>query len=879
MGSIDAFQKAGFPLSLLLPVIPWDGTKDQRAGKSPGTLGTDGTWVGLRDWENGVDPAILLALDRRGANCGILLGKETPDGSTLVVMDIDTEPHPTDPAHRDSRIAQILADIAVSHASSEIKGPFWVRLSRPGRASILFRMAKGAAPGSKEVLSFYQNVSGNSVKRGKIEILARGQQCAVGGSHVFGSGTPLRWYRTDNPSEMRPAPAFASLPVIRDRECLSRIVEAFKKDIEGRGLLTTRRAGKPSEALDYLTSDEKLPPSPDRLVNTLDGMPHDDRVTRADYVNIMRSVAACTQAMAQRNMPFDDITVSEAAVSWAARWPGTSFEDEESKWESDFRHTVSDYLGWPVINHWALRLGEKQAITERAQDDFEASAEAPPAVIARAELAGPLAKNDKAPLARADIMTGKGEGVRKIRKRKLGDVNLCDVPSSDIQIADSIQEDLEYFALWIAAEKRWIIWNGTEYGWAHPEGSLVVERWIQDELVAYTMRHGSGWNDSARARVMSQAKVSAVERILRSRLCARADEVNSKPLYLQTPDGAYDLRTGEKISWRAQRDLIDTRRTSVTPRDGASPHFDQLIRHLCCGDAAVTNWLWHYLGYLLLGKPAAHILLVLYGPGGNGKGAFDRALQHVLGDYGVTLDKGVVLESGRADHKTALYEIRGRRYWGVSEIRAGEAWNEGQVQSLTGGDIIKARGMGQDMQSVKAEGAFVISTNHLPKFHQINNAIARRFRFIHSRLVPDKPDYLLSEKLAAEAPAILAKMMGYARKVLGADFALPETPAAMEAVANLIFAEQDTFFTWFRENLVRRTGASVTLDEARKSFAAYLPGGVESEGPDMGTAAEMTRADFIASMRRAGFLCVKGRVNGRITDTFEGVDWCRKRSA
>lgn len=885
MGAISKARAAGFGDNLLLPIIPHDGTKDARAGKAPGTLNTSGNWVGLSKWaEQGVDSGTLTALDKLKANCGLRLGRPGPAGETLVFLDGDTEPG-ADLASRDGKVALAICAIIHTTVASYLKKPFWVRKSRPGRTGILFRIAAGQDAGTKDVLHLSNIENAGVVKsRGKIEVLAHGQQCVIGGIHPFNNGTPIEWRKSNDADKVEDAPEYASIPLLPSRESLTEIILAIKDSLESKGITTTRRAGKMSSDFSEMSAEEKTPPSAQDLINTLNALPHDDRVVRQDYVNIMRSVAECIRGLELRNDDFDVTEIEEAAVDWAARWPGADYETEESKWSSDFKNSSSDSLGWPVIQFWAERLGVQAVIAKSAEDDFEdfieeVDAEVEPdstaLILAKAELAAAPRKKTSG-LKINDSVLPKDTGSRADKKRKSGDVHLIDVPSAEIQIADSIQTELQDFVRYVPSEKRWIIWSGITQGWSHPEGSLLMEKWIQDELAAYLLREGSGWNEATRAKILSQSKVSNIERMLRSRLFVRSDSLNAVPCTLQTPAGSFDLKTGRKMHWEEQRALMDTRCTNVAPVPGPHPTFDRLLSHLTCGDSSTQDWILHYLGYLLLGRPLAHILLIVYGPGGNGKGAFDSFLQSILGSYGVTLDKGVVLDSGRKEHKTGLYEVKGKRYWGVSEIRPGEAWNEAQVQAMTGGDVIKARGMGQDMQSIKPEGSFLIFTNHLPRFHQINNAIARRFRFLNARWVPDRPDPLLGDKLALEAPAVLATLMEYAAKVSNLGFQMPATPAPMQDSANELFAEQDAFFSWFNTHILRSFKDAIPYAELRGSFSSFkLPGEEDTDDvfPDGSSNTTLSDADFRMALKRSGLPVTRGRLNGRLTEIVAGVRW------
>jgi len=55
----------------------------------------------------------------------------------------------------------------------------------------------------------------------------------------------------------------------------------------------------------------------------------------------------------------------------------------------------------------------------------------------------------------------------------------------------------------------------------------------------------------------------------------------------------------------------------------------------------LIDYLWRLLGLLLTGSVRDEVLVVFYGPGGNGKGTFWETIVSILGDYAVCLDKGL----------------------------------------------------------------------------------------------------------------------------------------------------------------------------------------------------------------------------------------------
>lgn len=238
------------------------------------------------------------------------------------------------------------------------------------------------------------------------------------------------------------------------------------------------------------------------------------------------------------------------------------------------------------------------------------------------------------------------------------------------------------------------------------------------------------------------------------RLQTKASDWDSDPWLLGLPDGYIDLRTNETHDPDPSK-LISLA-TSVRPDFNMNPVvWKRSLREWSGGDSDTIDYLQRLFGYALTGLASEHIWPVLYGPGGNGKGVLTSTVAGILGEYAGTLAASY-LQEGHEQHSTGLAALRGKRLVVCSETSSNRALNVERVKGLTGGDVLNARGMHQNEQSIQPTWLLVQCTNHAPSFATVDDAIRRRFRCIGFNHRPPKPNPNLIEELRVEWPGILA---------------------------------------------------------------------------------------------------------------------------
>ena len=334
----------------------------------------------------------------------------------------------------------------------------------------------------------------------------------------------------------------------------------------------------------------------------------------------------------------------------------------------------------------------------------------------------------------------------------------------------------------------WYRWTGTY--WQHERTKLAF---------SYARQLARDLADNMDRTTSKAAFAAAVERFAQAdRAFAVTSETWDRDLMLLgTPTGTIDLRTGALRS--AHPDDRITRITAVGPSETADcPMWLRFLREATQNDEDFITFLQRVCGYSLTGCITEHILLFVFGPGGNGKSVLLNTVSSVLGDYATTaaMDTFTATMGAYDRHPTDLAMLRGARLVTASETEEGRFWSETRIKTLTGGDPITARFMRQDFFTFMPQFTLVIVGNHTPALRNVNDATKRRVAIAPFLFKPENPDKDLEAKLRAEWPGILRWLiegcLAWQRD------GLPRPEVVLSATAEY-FDEQDLFSRWLEE--------------------------------------------------------------------------------
>ena len=281
----------------------------------------------------------------------------------------------------------------------------------------------------------------------------------------------------------------------------------------------------------------------------------------------------------------------------------------------------------------------------------------------------------------------------------------------------------------------------------------------------------------------------------------------------------------------------------------------------------------------LEGCNAEQLFWVMTGSGGNGKSKIVDLMSKTFGEYQETLPV-TALTRKRADAGSATPEmvpIKNKRFVSMMEPEEGEKINTSLMKQLTGGDVIKARGLFQDQDQFVVMARIFMSCNDLPPVSSMDEGTWRRIRVIPhvAKFVPPGTptnpaanvhprDPLLDTKIIRWRPYFAGLLAWYYETYyLAGDL---KEPASVAAASNKYKEENDSFVAFNTDCLLREDGAEV---RARDILERYREWTRTNPGRKV-----LDKKDVLARMRETygAPIDAAGRVFGGVRIAMEGED-------
>ena len=253
-----------------------------------------------------------------------------------------------------------------------------------------------------------------------------------------------------------------------------------------------------------------------------------------------------------------------------------------------------------------------------------------------------------------------------------------------------------------------------------------------------------------------------------------------EPGYLNTPDGVYDLRTGQRLPDGVARQKGMTRVAGATPAavgDATTCPLFQATLARALPDPAERDWLLLFSGAALTGEAWTDRSLWLYGDGGTGKSTVTDGILAALGEYAAPIDTTALLVGKRTEASRKL--LRGRRLGLLSEADRRHHIDAGFFKSLT--NSFQSGGAGE--AKWKRQHLLAVETNTMPRFGDETRGIARRVTvapFLHP-IPDDEVDGTVRARVKGEASGILRLLMDEAQRYYADPQALERVPRTMVA--------------------------------------------------------------------------------------------------
>lgn len=387
------------------------------------------------------------------------------------------------------------------------------------------------------------------------------------------------------------------------------------------------------------------------------------------------------------------------------------------------------------------------------------------------------------------------------------------------RIAKRLAQYAQGYALFVEGT-GWHYWTGTH--WA-PD---VHQARIYDTLSSLLK---VSWAESMRdkdlqADVRSAMTASGSSGVID--LASRSPElftsqVDQDPYLLNCRNGTLDLHTLQLRPHDPADKITKIAGADYDPAAQATSWTEFLATSL--PEQPVQDFVQRYVGLSLIGRVIEHVMLIATGTGRNGKGVLARTLAKALGDYAVTATNDLLV-TGRHGGKTAgelaaQMILRGARFAVMSELDKNDRMNEALLKSLTGGDEITAKLMGQNYVSFMPSHSFFLQTNDLPAMDANAKAAWARVRVVPFDVsFEGREDHGLEERLEAELSGVLTWAIEGLRAYQQTGL---DEPEAVQRSTNAYKSENDALSRFIADRCVLQESAFTPTGQLADEYAQW----------------------------------------------------------
>jgi len=326
-------------------------------------------------------------------------------------------------------------------------------------------------------------------------------------------------------------------------------------------------------------------------------------------------------------------------------------------------------------------------------------------------------------------------------------------PLSIHGLADLLVDEWRDHYRYVYEWKTWLRWNGLIWEKVPCLEDLVrdmvyILRWAQAEA---SREPDQAFKEDAFKwyyKCESSDAPHGAEKHLRSReiaglgqgVCSR--NLDRDPWLFVCANGYYDIRTGT-LHEAKREDYVtmsshyrylpapsDAELEALCPR--FLRHIDWIFETEGLEDGPKASaYLASWLGYAMTGSNQEQKLLILYGPGCNGKSALLDVIHAVSGDYSAKLAKEVLIKTKtEARNSDEVAELEGKRWGFFSETDPGDFLSEGRIKTLTGSPTVRAMRKFKGAAEFEMRTTLILDTNHAPRIHGREDATLRRIKML-----------------------------------------------------------------------------------------------------------------------------------------------------
>lgn len=312
----------------------------------------------------------------------------------------------------------------------------------------------------------------------------------------------------------------------------------------------------------------------------------------------------------------------------------------------------------------------------------------------------------------------------------------------------------------------WLAWDGRRW---RPDDTAEAMRYAKKAVVSMLDEAKAlGASEEAESlakwaiKSQKQSVIAASLSLAQSEpsVAVRRSDFDRDPWLLNAENGTVDLRT-KALRAHEMADLLT--KCCGAPYDATahSPLWDQFLEKFL-PDADVRGFFKRYMGSCLSGDASDQALVILFGPGGNGKSTAIETVTRVMGDYFAgTPFSTLTMSRDRGQATNDLAALAGARFVVASEPPEGASLNTSTVKTLTGGDTITARHLYKEFFSFVPQFKLALVTNHKPQISESTHAIWRRVFLVpfSVTVTDDERDENFKARLWGERNGVLRWMV------------------------------------------------------------------------------------------------------------------------
>lgn len=349
------------------------------------------------------------------------------------------------------------------------------------------------------------------------------------------------------------------------------------------------------------------------------------------------------------------------------------------------------------------------------------------------------------------------------------------LPMTDVGNGHRLTKRLKGKALFVTEWQDWAVYN--EGRWQRDLSGGMVRHQAQlvgAELLASTDDALRKWGHQSQNITRIEAMVKTARSI--PGMAISAAKFDLDPDLLNTPDGIWDLRTGERLPNAPEQHMTLSTAVAADPAM-PTPHFDAFLLSTFAEAPEKAEFLKRWIGYCLTGRVSERAFLVASGAGKNGKSLALNVIGDILGSYATVISMQALMQSRFiTGPQPEIAELKGKRFAAASEGNEGQRLNAALVKNLTGMEPIKARRLNENPIQFTPQVKITLATNFPPDIDGSDQAVIDRLKYLTFNQIfdEDRCDPLLGEKLKSEYPGILAKAIQWATEWYQNGLQIPE---------------------------------------------------------------------------------------------------------